>query len=188
MKNNNIMFMIRTITVTLLLVCCCCLVFSFSTNAASKSNKAKRAYNKYLQGIYSKKGFKELKHLPIKDHVFFSVVEMSGDRIPELIVCQGCTAPNKYYIYTYKSGKVKKMKSLDYYVGGEPYYLYPSKHIIVTQEGDSWDAHWNYYKVTNSKLKKVSNCDLSGAKKYSLTKGKFKLKKNNQKNRNKYLR
>lgn len=142
-------------------------------NAANKSIKAKKAYKNILANKYGSNNTK------------FTVVEISGDKIPELIVSDISYEPEGYLIYTYKGGKAKLLKKMDYFDGGEIKYIYPSKHIIETQEGDSWNAHTIYYKVTAKKIKKIKKKNLSSSKKYSLNYGKYKMKKNTVANRKK---
>lgn len=142
-----------------------------------------------MESIYEKKEFKSYKG---KDgrfgSIYFTVVDLSGDKVPELIVKETYTYPYGYYIYTYQSGKIKFLKKeMSYYGGGEPTYIYPSKHIIECSEGDDWDFHTVYYKF-GKKMKKITSVDISGTKKYSLSSGKYKMRKNTKKNRNKYLK
>lgn len=177
--------------------------------AASKSKKAYTAYEKFLKNIYSKKEFRSLKNLTWGD-IYFMAKDISGDKIPELIIRETFTAPNEYYIYTYKNGKVKKLKTINYYKGGELTKIYPSKHILSADEGDSWTHHLIYYRVQHGKIKIIARKKngkyyyngkvvskktydkfvkkLKKTKGYSFDKGKYAFKKNTSKNRKKYLK
>lgn len=177
--------------------------------AASKQTKAKKAYRNFLERIYEKKDFSNYKNSQYGS-ISFAVVDISGDKIPELIVKQDYTAPEGYYVYTYADGKVKKLKSINYYKGGEILRIYPEKHIIQAGEGDSWNYDTIYYRVTNKKMK-VAAREKNGkyyvngkevpandfyvytnkfvqSKGYAQGSGKFKFRKNTKKNQNKYLK
>ena len=177
--------------------------------AASKSKKAYKAYEKFLKNIFDNKDFKLLKNSPCGE-VYFMAKDISGDKIPELIICQTITNPNGYYIYTYKNGKVKKLKEINFYLGGELRKIYPSKHILAVDEGDSFTCHRIYYRVQHGKIKTIARKKngkyyyngkvvskktynkfvkkLKKTKGYGFDKGKYAFKKNTSKNRKKYLK
>lgn len=84
-------------------------------------------------------------------------------------------------IYTYRSGKMKCLKQeMSYYCGGEPTYIYPSKNVIACTQGDDWSSQYIYYEV-GKKMKKISNVDVSDVKRYSLSSGKYKMRKHKEK-------
>lgn len=176
--------------------------------AATKATKAKKAYRSFLTNIHKQSDFKEL-NIP-EGNIYFVVKDLSGDKVPELLIKQAYTYPQEYFLYTYRNGKVKKLKYFNYYVNGELTAVYPKKHVIEAMEGDSWDAYHIYYKVTSKKVKivarekngkyyvngkKVSYSKyvnyVNSIKKneaYSFDKGTYKFRKNTAKNRNKYIK
>lgn len=202
-------FSIKQITVTLCILLFAVFFGATPSEAASKAGKAKKAYKAYLSSIMSRSDFKEYAGLQYGS-IFFAVMDISGDKVPELIVKENYTEPNGYWVYTYRKGKVRKLKSLDYYSGGEIEAVYPKKRIIKTYEGDSWTVDKIYYKVTNSKMKvaartkngkyyvngrKVTKskyqryvAKIEQTKCYSENNRKLKFRKNTAKNRKKYLK
>lgn len=181
----------------------------YEVQAASKTSKAKTAYKSFLADIYNNKDFRQLKDMEYGD-IFFVVKDLSGDKVPELLIKHTYCSPCQYYLYTYRNGQVKKLKSLSYFVNGEPWKFYSKKHVIMATEGDSWDADTIYYKITNKKAKIVArekngNYYINGelvsyseytsyvesvtkGKVYSFDKGMYKLRKNTAKNRKKYIK
>lgn len=178
------------------------------SKAVSKEEKAKKAYKAYLSNIMSRSDFKKYAGLEF-GNISFAVMDISGDKIPELIVKENYTTPEGFWVYTYQNGKVKKLKEMNYYSGGEIEAVYPKKHIIKTYEGDDWSSDQIYYKVTGSKMKvaaKTKNgkyyvngkkvtkisyqsyiSQIERTKCYSVNNRKLKFRKNTAKNRKKVL-
>lgn len=184
---------------------------SQEVQAASKATKAKKAYNSFLSNIYEKKDFQEFSGFGSQyGAIFFVVKDISGDSVPELIIRETYTSPYSFYVYTYKSGKVKKLKEMSYYSGGEILKIYPKKHVVKASVGDDWSSENIYYYVSGSKMKVIAKEDngsyyvkgkrvsaskynsyvrkIEKSKGYSLDSGQFKLRKNTSSNRTKYLK
>ena len=186
-----------------------CALSGYEVQAASKASKAKMAYKSFLTDIYKKKDFRQLKDMQYGD-IYFVVKDFSGDKVPDMLIKHTYCSPCEYYLYTYRNGQVKKLKSLSYYVNGEPWKFYPKKHVIMATEGDSWDADTIYYKVTSKKARIVARekngkyyvngkvvsyskytsyvKSLTKGKAYSFEKGIYKFRKNTAKNRKKYIK
>ena len=208
MKRNK-QLSIKQIGITLCILFFAVFMTAIPSQAASKATKAKKAYNAYLSNIMSRPDFKEYAGLEFGS-ISFAVMDISGDKIPELIVKEDYTAPQGFWVYTYRKGKVKKLKEMSYYSGGEIEAVYPKKHIIKAYEGDDWSSEQIYYKVTGSKMKAVARTKngkyyvngkkvtkrsyqsyISKAEKtkcYGANNGKLKFRKNTAKNRKKYLK
>ncbi|MCM1181363.1 MAG: hypothetical protein NC347_13990 [Clostridium sp.] len=205
-KKNKIY--IKRITVTLCILLSAVFAAVIPSQAASKAVKAKKAYKEYLSNIMKQPDFREYAGLEFGS-IFFAVLDISGDKVPELIVKESYTAPAGYWVYTYRNGKVKKLKEMNYYSGGEIEAVYPKKHIIKVYEGDDWDSDWIYYRVTGSKMKVAARTKngkyyvngksvtktsyqnyiskIEKTKCYRANSGKLKFRKNTGKNRKKYL-
>lgn len=122
-----------------------------SVQASNNTSKAKKAYRIYLEKIANKGEYEGIK---VSDSdITFYIKDLTGDGIPEMLLCQNMTYPSEQAIYTYRKGKVKKLKSMNWYSGGELQTLYPKKHVVKTvQSDDTGNAVVYYYKVTKSKM------------------------------------
>lgn len=200
---------LKSIAVTVCVLIVAILITTIPSEAASKAGKAKKAYKSYLSSIMNRSDFKEYAGLKI-GNISFAIMDISGDKVPELIVKESYTAPENYWVYTYRNGTVKKLKSMCYYSGGEIDAVYPKKHIIKAYEGDDWFCDNIYYRVTGSKMKvaartkngkyyvngrKVTKSSyqryvskIERTKRYSVNNGKLKFRKNTAKNRKKYCK
>ena len=200
---------LKSIAVTACFLLIAILITAIPSEAASKAGKAKKAYKSYLSSIMNRSDFKEFAGMKI-GNISFAIMDISGDKVPELIVKESYTAPENYWVYTYRNGKVKKLKSMCYYSGGEIDAVYPKKHIIKAYEGDDWFCDNIYYRVTGSKMKvaartkngkyyvngrKVTKSSyqryvskIERTKCYSVNNGKLKFRKNTSKNRKKYCK
>lgn len=148
-------FSVKGLTAAFCILLFMVLTEAIPSEAASKAGKARKAYREYLSSIMKSEDFKEYAGLGFGS-ISFAVMDISGDKIPELIVKESYTTPEGYWVYTYRKGKVKKLKSMNYYSGGDIDAVYPQKHIIKAYEGDDWDSDTLYYKVTESKMKAVA--------------------------------
>lgn len=184
------------------------LMTAIPSEAVSKAGKAKKAYRAYLSNIMNRSDFKEYAGLEF-GNISFAVMDISGDKIPEMIVRESYTTPESYWVYTYHKGKVKKLKQMDYFFGGQVDQIYPKKHIIKAYEGNSWFSDNIYYRVTGNKMKVVARTKngkyyvngrkvtkssyqsyvskIERTKCYSKDNGRLKFRKNTAKNRKKYL-
>lgn len=204
-KNYGI---VKMIIMVLLLT----LITPFHVDAASsKASKAKSAYKSYLSHLFDKKDFQYLKQFNnYQNYVSFMVKDLTGDGVPEMVIRNEWTSPCGYYVYTYQNSKVKKIKTMDYYSGGELQKYYPKTKVLKAMEGDSWNADTLYYKVTTGGLKKKAYSrnnkyyvdgkavskqkyqskvkELTKGTAYGFESGTYKFHVNNSSNRMKYIR
>lgn len=136
-----------------------------SVHASGNASKAKKAYKTILEQIANKGKYEGITVAP--SDITFYIKDLTGDGVPEMLLCQNMTYPSEQVIYTYQKGKVRKLKSMNWYSGGELRTLYPKKHIIkASQSDDTGKAVVYYYKVTQSKVtvaaKGVGSMDNSG--------------------------
>lgn len=186
-------------------------VSSFSVEAASKGSQAKKAYRNLLSSYKTNPEYSDYaKNEYAQDNFTFALCDLTGDGIPELILRESSVDPYVYWIYTYRNGKVKKLKKMDYYNGGMLYGIYPKTHIVCASEGNSYDNDFIYYKLGKGKIKTIARTKdkkyyiqgkkvskskykkyvtrLKKGKKVSEDNGKLKFWANTVKNRNKYLK
>ncbi len=152
MRRKNI---ILSVMLSLLII----LSASFSPNlqvhAVSKEKQAQNAYRKFLENVSDTGKLGEL--TVSEEQVEFYLKDITGDNVPELIVNQTMTMPCEQSIYTFYKGKIKCLKTLSWYAGGEIRKIYPKKHVIEAVESeDSGGTGVCYYKVSNKKLRLVA--------------------------------
>lgn len=135
----------------LALVLSCILGFSLcsmNTEAASAADKkaAKAAYTKLVQ--------KSKKKSPYPDSVVYKMVDINGDKIPELLLTEGSISGTvSVYTYQPKKKKVKKLKSIQ--TGRAPANIYykPKKHMFCMIQGTTQDAVFKMYSYRKQKCK-----------------------------------
>lgn len=95
---------IKSIAATTCLLLFAVIMTVIPSEAASKVGKAKKAYKAYLSSIMSHPDFKEFAGMKIGS-ISFAIMDISGDKVPELIVKESYTAPENYWVYTYQIGR-----------------------------------------------------------------------------------
>lgn len=184
---------------------------SVSAEAASKMGRAKKAYKNFLSSYKTNPEFSEYAaNEYAKDNFTFALSDINADGIPELILRESCADPYVYWIYSYHSGRIKKLKKMDYFSGGMLCDLYPKTHIVYASEGNSYKSDSIYYKLGKGRIKTIARtrgkkCYVNGnrvskgeykkyivrlkkGRKISESKGTLKFRTNNTKNRNQYLK
>ena len=112
------------------------------TSIKKLSKNAKKAYTKVVKKYKLGISFGQ-------DYLWgYYLVDMDGDNIAELLVQHGtCEADAKTAVYTYKKGKIKKIR--EFYSGHEVYYAYPGHAGIICVWG-----HMDYERVSTKVIKK----------------------------------
>lgn len=119
-------------------------VVSCPVHAASKSSRAKKAYSSYYKKNLTEKKYPDR---------YKKLYDINQDGVPEMILSYMNGVRYGYKIYTYRSGKVKCMKT---FIGGcGIYYKKSKKRIAVMQSGGAADNVCTIYKMEKGKLKKV---------------------------------
>lgn len=186
--------------------------------AASKRSKACKAYKSFLAKNESKFEVEEGDFYTenaesYKKASSFMILNMNGDKIPELVTYH----PQGYkqgdlYVYTYKNGKVTKMKRIDQNCNAAGwYYNYACKknHLHVEWNGGYMGHHDYVYKITKGKVKlylEANEDDFAGTKSFKkngkkisksaynsaisgcVESGKSAMRANNSANRKKYCK
>lgn len=187
------------------------LINTKSADAATKTGQAKKAYMRLLSNYKTNPEFRDYaKYEQTKNDFSFTLCDITGDGIPELILREYSVDPCIYWIYTYHNGNLKKLKKMDYYSGGMLFEIYPKVHIVCGSEGDSYRSDFIYYKLSEGKIKIIARTKgknryikgkkvaknkykkfvtkLKKGKKISESNGTLKFRSNNAINRNKYLK
>ena len=119
---------------------------------AEKSSRIKLIYKEYVEANLSDEEKYPYGH--------YKLYDINRDGIPELFFEYMCGVRSGYEIFTYRKGKVTKIKSI---VGGCRIYKYPKKKaIIVLTSSGATDNCYTMYCIKDKKLKKkvsYSSCD-----------------------------
>lgn len=132
----------RNISVALTLVLLLGLFAPVNVSAKSKSDVAKKAYQKYLkkyESQYTQEQFdrQEPNKESYKYCASFAIIDMNGDKIPELVT-EHCNGYKEWeiHVFTYKKGKVKELTkqgiSTSNIAGGSTYaYFCSQNHLHI---------------------------------------------------------
>lgn len=108
------------------------------SKAAGDGDKAAQCYIRFLKDNYEQK---------------YDVIDIDGDRIPELLTLnEGSSAA--MYRYDSKKDKVKKLHSYQLGKASTMYYS-KEKHQVVFITGDTGGGEFDTYKYVDGKLKKI---------------------------------
>lgn len=132
----------RNISAVLTLVLLLSLFTPINVIAKSKSDAAKKAYQKYLkkyESQYTQEQYdrQEPNKESYKYCASFAIIDMNGDKIPELVT-EHCNGYKDWedHVFTYKQGKVTELTksgiSVSSTAGGTAYsYFCSKKHLHV---------------------------------------------------------
>lgn len=120
---------------------------------AKKKKAALRAYAKFLAQ-------KKYRIQPKKQEYFFSVCDLNGDRIPEMILYNADSIWGIMGCYGYANGKIKKIKgSINIPCFGQLYELPNRKSFAFFRGGPAVEDFMPYaileHKIKNNKIKLV---------------------------------
>lgn len=155
MKQKKVLKILTVLLFMILLVC----MNSFTVEAASKKEKALKAYNKMLSQSSFKVNISTMtgektKCIKYKTaNCSFAVLYIDNDSVPELIVKNlrdGYHAIGYGAIFTYKNGKIKQVDALSL---NNSFKYYKKKGVFIDNYsvvGYSWNS---YIKLSNGKAK-----------------------------------
>ncbi len=144
---NTVVSVVLSLLIVLLGTCS----LNFQVGAASKAEQAKTAYKKFLKNVSDTGKLGEL--TVSEEQVEFYMKDVTGDKVPELFINQTMTMPSEQSVYTFYKGKVKCLKTMNWYAGGEVRKIYPKKHVIEAVESeDDGGTGIYYYKVSANKM------------------------------------
>lgn len=163
-------------------------------DAASGKSRALKAYRAYLAKNESHFNAKEYDFTtqnkePVKKADSFLVTDMNHDGIPELLTWHGISFKSDLInIYTFRNGKVTALRNspVDINSQAQGYYdvfVCKKHHLHAKWNGGMMGKTMTVYQMKGTGLKKKT-ARLGGCK----SDNKVFFRKNNRKNRNRYLR
>lgn len=152
----------KFVFIVTVIVCMTLVVIPVSAKPSVK--KVKKAYSKYLsKNIWGKDKythFGETKDI---------IADLNGDSVYELIITYTNGVRSGVEVYTYKNNKVVKLSPKKGFSGiGGVYAVKKGRQLYLTL---SWsngyrDSGYDVYKMTGTKLKRVSRYRMSSSKLY----------------------
>ena len=160
-------------SVLLIMLCVILIVPSMNVSAATQKQQAMAAYKKILSAsrIYvvpKNRYIQDVWHMrydyygSLPKNVYFSLVYIDGDSVPELVLRAKCHGITLYCIWTYKNGKAYRTSYSNGY--GDLRGYFPKTGMTLERTvSDGYSYMDSYYKLSGTTAKQVLNKTTHGS-------------------------